>query len=319
MPPTIRLGVSACLLGQCVRYDGGHKRDAYIVDTLGPHVTFVPVCPEVEAGFGVPREPMRLVGKPEAPRLLTTKTAIDLTERMTAFAARRVEALAGEDLCGYLFKSKSPSCGFSRAKVYPEGGGVAVPRGVGLFAKTFMARFPLIPVEDEGRLNDPGLRETFLEKLFTLARFREALGSDADGRLARLIGFTAANKLLFMAHSPDLTRQIGRLTAGAKERPAADVLDEYEALLIKTLSLPATPAKHVNVLQHIMGYFKKHLSADEKAELLESFTAYRQGTLPRLAPLTLLGHYARKYTVAYLQNQTYLHPHPLELTLRFHA
>jgi len=319
MPASLRLGVSACLLGRSVRYDGGHKRDAYIVDTLGRHVTFVPVCPEVEAGFGVPREPMRLMGKPEAPCLVTTKTRVELTERMRAFAARRVEELADENLAGYLFKSKSPSCGFSRTKVYTEQG-MAVPRGVGLFARAFMDRFPLVPVEDEGRLHDPGLREAFIEKLFTLARFREALAGDgAGGLLARLIGFTADHKLLLMAHSPELARQIGRLTAGAKERPVEAVLAAYEALLMHALDRPATPAKHVNVLQHIMGYFKKVLTADAKAELLEAIAAYRQGSLPRLVPVTLLLHYARHYNVAYLRGQVYLHPRPLELTLRNHA
>lgn len=318
MPHAIRIGVSACLLGQSVRYDGGHKRDAYIVDTLGRCVTFVPVCPEVEAGFGVPREPMRLTGDPESPCMVAIKTRRDLTGRMREFAERRVAELADENLAGYLFKAKSPSCGFARTKVYTDKG-VPVPRGVGLFARAFMDRFPLIPAEDEGRLHDPGLRESFVERIFTLARFRAAVNGSGQSLPARLIAFTASHKLLLMAHSPQLARQIGRLTADMAKRPAADVLAAYEALLMQTLGRAATPAKHTNVLQHIMGYFKKVLSADEKAELLEAITAYRQGSLPRLVPMTLLAHYARKYQTAYLLQQAYLSPHPLELTLTNHA
>jgi len=318
MPPPIRIGVSACLLGQAVRYDGGHKRDAYVVDTLGRFVTFVPVCPEVEAGFGVPRESMRLAGDPEAPCLLTNKTRRDLTGQMRDFAARRVEALAGEGLSGYLFKAKSPSCGFARTKVYTDKG-TPVPRGVGLFARAFMDRFPLIPAEDEGRLHDPGLREAFVERIFTLSRFRAAVAGDDRGLPARIIAFTAGHKLLLMAHSPELARRIGRLTAGIADQPAAAFLAAYEALLMRALDLTATPAKHVNVLEHIMGYFKKQLSADAKAELLEAITAYRQGALPRLVPMTLLAHYARAYRVDYLLGQAYLSPHPLELTLQNHA
>ncbi len=319
MSDPIRVGVSACLLGQPVRYDGGHKRDRYVTDILGLHFEFVPVCPEAECGLGVPREPMRLVGDPGAPRLVTIKTGQDLTERMRAFAARRVEELAGEDLCGFIFKSKSPSSGFTRVKVYGEKG-APVERGVGLFARAFMDRFPLVPVEDEGRLCDEGLRENFIERIFTLRRWRDALsGGGTTGPIARIVAFTASHKLLLMSHSPVIARQIGRLAAEAKQWPPGDLRRAYEALLMRALSLPATPAKHVNVLQHMAGYFKKTLSAGEKEELREIVESYRQGLVPLVVPVTLLAHYTRKYDVAYLKDQVYLRPHPLELKLRNHV
>ena len=319
MSETIRVGVSACLLGEPVRYDGGHKRDSSVADTLGRHFAFVSVCPEVECGLGVPREAMRLVGDPDAPRLVTIRTGQDLTERMQAFAARRAEALAGEDLRGFIFKSKSPSSGFTRVKVYNDKG-APTERGVGLFARAFMARFPLIPVEDEGRLHDDRLRENFIERIFTLSRWRDALADDGTASLpARIIAFTSRHKLLLLAHSPELARQIGRLAAEASARPADALRQSYETLLMRALALPATPAKHANVLQHIMGYFKTVLTAGEKAELLEVIDHYRLGLVPLIVPVTLLTHYTRKYDVAYLREQAYLHPHPVELKLRNHA
>jgi len=319
MPETIRVGVSACLLGSLVRYDGGHKLDHYIADTLGRHFEFVPVCPEVESGLGVPREAMRLVGDPDSPRLRTIKTGLDLTALMQTWAARRVEELAGKNLAGFIFKSKSPSSGFTRVKVYNDKGS-PVERGVGLFARAFMDRFPLIPVEDEGRLHDERLRENFIERIFTLARWRETLAGDGPtSLLARLIAFTAGHKLLLMAHSPELARQIGRLTAEAKNWPADGLLASYETMLMRALALPATPAKHANVLQHAMGYFKKMLTSGEKAELGEVIDNYRLGLLPLIVPVTLLIHYTRKYDVAYLKGQAYLNPHPIELKLRNHV
>ena len=319
MSDTIRVGVSACLLGQPVRYDGGHKRDLYVMDTLGRYFDFVPVCPEVECGLGVPREAMRLVGDPDAPRLVTIKSGLDHTEKMQTWAAGRVAELAGENLCGFIFKAKSPSSGLTRVKVYNEKGSPA-ERGVGLFARAFVDRFPLIPVEDEGRLHDDKLRENFIDRIFTLTRWRAALAGDGKTSLtARLIAFTSRHKLLLMAHSPELARQIGRLTAEASTWPIDALVQSYETMLMRTLALPATPAKHANVLQHIMGYFKKMLTAGEKAELNEVIDHYRLGLVPLIVPITLLLHYTRKYDVAYLQDQAYLTPHPIELKLRNHA
>jgi uncharacterized protein YbgA (DUF1722 family)/uncharacterized protein YbbK (DUF523 family) len=312
----IRLGISACLLGQNVRYDGGHKRDSFLCDTLGPYVTYVPVCPEVEAGFGVPREAMRLVGDPAAPRLITIRTQRDMTDRMRAWAAQRVRELETEDLHGFIFKARSPSSGMERVKVY-DANGVPAAKGVGLFARAFMDHFPLLPVEEEGRLQDPNLRENFIERLFTLQRWRTVRA--AARPLAALVDFHTRHKYLILSHSPSAYARLGRLVAEAKGRPAPDMFREYETILLPALTLTATPAKHANVLQHMLGFFKKDLTPDEKQELLDVIQDYRQARVPLIVPVTLLAHYVRKYRQPYLAEQVYLHPHPAELALRNHA
>ena len=313
---TIKLGVSACLLGQPVRYDGQHKLDPFLRDTLGAYVEYVPVCPEFEAGFGVPREAMRLEGDPASPRLVTVQTRVDHTDRMNAWARKRVQELEAEGLCGYIFKSKSPSSGMERVKVYNDKG-VAVKAGVGLFAAAFMAHFPLLPVEEEGRLQDPELRENFIERIFALQRWRDML---ASGRTMRnLIAFHAAHKYLLLSHGDALYREMGRLVAGGGTLPPGERFPQYEALLLRALALKATRCKHVNVLQHILGYFKKQLDADEKQEMLEIIDQYAQGLVPRIVPLTLLNHYVRKYQEPYLATQVYLRPHPIELQLLNHG
>jgi uncharacterized protein YbgA (DUF1722 family)/uncharacterized protein YbbK (DUF523 family) len=316
MEERIRLGVSQCLMGDNVRFDGGHKLDHFIRDTLGEYVDFVPVCPEVECGLGVPREAMRLVGDVESPRLVTVRTKVDLTERMLQWAGQRVRQLEKEDLCGFIFKSKSPSSGMERVKVYTDTG-MPVMRGVGLFAQAFKTHFPLLPVEEEGRLHDPQLRENFIEGIFALKRWRETLkGKKAMGRLVQ---FHTANKLLLLSHSQQHYRDMGRLVAHGKELPAAELYTNYEAQLLEALRLKPTVKKHVNVLQHMMGYFKKHLSSDEKQELLEVISAYHRGLTPLIVPITLFNHYVRKYKELYLSQQTYLNPHPTALKLRNHV
>lgn len=313
---TIKLGVSACLLGQPVRYDGQHKLDPFLRDTLGAYVEYVPVCPEFEAGFGVPREAMRLEGDPASPRLVTVQTRVDHTDRMNAWARKRVQELEAEGLCGYIFKSKSPSSGMERVKVYNDKG-VAVKAGVGLFAAAFMAHFPLLPVEEEGRLQDPELRENFIERIFALQRWRDML---ASGRTMRnLIAFHAAHKYLLLSHGDARYREMGRLVAGGGTLPPGERFPQYETLLLRALALKATRCKHVNVLQHILGYFKKQLDANEKQEMLEIIDQYAQGLVPRIVPLTLLNHYVRKYQEPYLATQVYLRPHPIELQLLNHG
>lgn len=312
----IKLGISSCLLGEKVRYDGGQQRDSFITDTLGRYVEFVPVCPEVECGLGVPREPMRLVGRPEAPRLVTVRTKQDQTRRLLVWARRRVEELAREELSGFIFKSKSPSSGMARVKVYNERGALA-GSGVGLFARVFMERYPLLPVEDEGRLHDLELRENFIERIFFLQRWREFWGRPPD--LGRLVAFHTQHKLQIMAHSNEHYRQMGRLVAGARELPLPEVLASYLALALAALKLKATISKNANVLYHLLGYFKKRLSGDEKQELLDIIDSYRRGEVPLMVPVTLVNHYVRKYQEPYLKEQFYLQPHPLELKLRNHA
>jgi len=312
----IRLGVSTCLLGEKVRYDGGHKLDRYLTDVLGPYVEYVPVCPEVEAGFGVPRESMRLMGDPVAPRLVTTKTGADHTERMERWARKRVKELEKEDLCGFVFKSDSPSSGMERVKVYDIHG---IPRKAapGIFARIFMENFPLLPVEEEGRLHDPGLRENFIERIFTYHRWKTVM---AGGRKpASLVEFHTENKLLVLSHSPKHYREMGKIVADLKKQLFGDIASRYTALLLEAMAVKATPARHVNVLQHIAGYFKKKLTPDEKAEIGEVIASFRAGLVPLIVPVTLLNHYVRKYDEAYLRRQTYLNPHPAELKLRNHV
>jgi uncharacterized protein YbgA (DUF1722 family)/uncharacterized protein YbbK (DUF523 family) len=316
MENRIRIGVSACLLGQPVRFDGGHKHDRYLTGTLGQYLEFVPVCPEVEAGFPIPRESFRLVGDPENPRLVTTRTRVDHTERMADWAEKRVRELEKENLCGFIFKSDSPSSGLERVKVYnPKG--MAEKKGVGMFARAFTRHFPLLPVEEEGRLNDAKLRENFIEQIFTLRRWRETLAQPAN--MKALIDFHTRHKLLITAHSPEHARLMGKLVAEGRQRPIREIYTDYEGLLIGGLRLKTTVKKNVNVLQHIMGYFKQQLSADEKQELLEILERYRKEFVPLIVPVTLLNHYVRKYDQPYLTQQAYLNPHPLSLKLRNHA
>lgn len=312
----IRLGISSCLLGNNVRYDGGHKLDRSLTDTLGKYVDYVPVCPEVECGLGIPRPSMRLEGNPDASRLIVTSTREDLTERMETWAKKRVTELEKEDLCGFIFKSDSPSSGMERVKIYNEKT-MPVKNGVGLFAAMFMEHFPLLPVEDEGRLHDPGLRENFIERIFALKRWRETL--IAKNFKKSLIDFHTKHKLLILAHSTKHYQMMGKLVAAQKNFSAKDIQKQYQDLLLEALKIKATPAKHVNVLQHMMGYFKDQLSADEKKELLDLIHAFRNGYLPLIVPVTMISHYVRKYDEPYLQEQVYLNPHPAELQLRNHV
>lgn len=312
----IKLGISACLLGHNVRYDGGHKLDRYIRDTLGQYIDFLPICPEVECGLGIPREAMRLVGDPDSPRLITVRTGRDMTQQMLAWASKRLEELKSQGLCGFIFKSGSPSSGMERVKVYtPQG--MPSQKGVGLFAKAFMEKFPLLPVEEDGRLHDPKLRENFIERIFVLQSWRRF--RDSNSGASGLIEFHSNHKLLIMSHSPKHHSQLGRLVAEAGRSSWPELLERYERLLMQSLQLKATPAKHSNVLEHMLGYFKKELSGDEKQEMLEVLSRFRKGQLPLIVPITLMNHYVRKYNQPYLSRQVYLNPHPLELQLRNHV
>ncbi len=316
MDGKIRLGISSCLLGEQVRYDGGHKLDRFLVGTLGPFVEWVPVCPEVEMGLPTPREALRLVGDADHPRLVTSRGGEDLTERMTSWAERRVGELSKEDLCGFVFKSRSPSSGMERVKLYDRHG-VPVKGGVGLFARVFMERFPLLPVEEDGRLHDPKLRETFIEAIFTLKRFRDLL--ETERTAGGLVAFHSRHKLLLMAHSTEVYRATGKLVAEAGSLEADDLFARYEALLLKGVRTPTTAKKNVNVLQHLVGYFKRQLSPDEKSETLEIIDRYHRGLVPLVVPVTLVNHFVRKYDQPYLREQVYLNPHPVELQLRNHV
>ncbi|MEA5112956.1 MAG: DUF523 and DUF1722 domain-containing protein [Geobacteraceae bacterium] len=315
MPGTVNIGVSSCLLGEKVRYDGGHKHDRYITDTLGRFFNFIPVCPEVGCGLPVPREAMRLEGNPAAPRLVTGRTRTDLTQKMLDYCVGKVEELAGEELCGFIFKKDSPSSGLFRVKVY--GSGMPVKSGRGLFAAAVVERFPYLPVEEEGRLCDMDLRENFIERVFAYRRWKSFV--TGAGGLGGLVEFHACHKLQIMAHSPDIYREMGRLVASGKGTDPNSLMASYLELFMKALSLQSTVRKNCNVLHHIMGYFKKNLTPAEKQELLGIIRRYGERLIPLIVPVTMLKHYIGKYDREYLGKQTYLEPHPGELMLRNHV
>ena len=315
-PDSIRVGISACLLGEKVRYDGGHKRDAYLVETLGRFVEWVPVCPEVELGLGTPRETLRLVRIGEGVRMVMPKTGADHTEGMQAFARRRMRELEKEDLCGYILKKGSPSCGMERVRVF-DGHGVPAKSGRGLFAEALMQYFPNLPVEEEGRLADPRLRENFIERVFAYRRLRTLFRG--HWKLGELVAFHTAHKLLLMAHSPVAYASLGRLVAGAKELSRAELHRRYETEFMQALAEIATARRQTNVLQHMAGYLRPHLDEASRGELLSLVEDYRRGLVPLIVPLTLIRHYVRRFEIPYLRGQVYLEPHPKELMLRNHV
>jgi len=312
----LRLGISRCLLGDEVRFDGGHKQDHFLTDVLGRYVEWVPVCPEVEAGLGTPREAMRLVGHPQHARLVTIKSGTDHTQDLVTMTAKRLEELKDLDLSGYVFKKDSPSCGIERVRIYNEHG-MPSRNGVGLFAQAFIREFPLIPVEEEGRLCDPGIRENFIERVFCYRRFRDLVRNGVTRQA--LIRFHTIHKYLLLSHSQQQYETMGQLVGQADRYRPKDLTVKYGELLMKTLAMKATVRKHVNVLQHLLGYFKNRLTAQEKAELLGVIDDYHRGLTPLIVPLTLIKHYVHVFDVGYVREQVYLNPHPKELMLRNHV
>ncbi len=313
---SIKIGVSSCLLGNKVRYNEGDARDPFITDTFGQYVTFVPVCPEVECGLETPRPAMHLQGDIVNPRLWVTQTGEDFTDQVVNWAQGRLEELAGKELCGFIFKKNSPSSGWGQVNVF-NAKGQRVQKGSGVFAGMFVKRFPLIPVEEEGRLSDPKLRENFIERIFILRHWRNTL---SKGRTrANLVEFHTHNKMVLRSHSEKHYRLMGKLVAADKNRSTRTLYLDYESMLMGALTLHATVAKHTTVMMHILGYFKKQLSAADKEEMLGLIEAYHRGDLPLVVPLTLFFHYVRKYDQPYLKQQTYLNPHPVALKLRNHV
>lgn len=307
----IRVGISSCLLGWEVRYDGGHKRDAYINGTLARYFEFVPVCPEVGIGLGVPREPIRLVRQEDGIHVLGTRDpSKDVTEALASYGRRMASELA--DLSGYIFKRASPSCGMARVKVYTPEGRPAGQSG-GVYAREFMRSHPLLPCEEEGRLGDPALRENFITRVFVYRRWQELLRGGLTP--ARLVGFHSDHKYLVLAHDQAAYRRMGRLVAGAGRRPLEALAADYAAELMGALKRKATRRSHVNVLQHLLGYVSDRLEAEDCREMLEVIEQYRRGLVPLVVPLTLLRHHFRRHPHPYVQRQHYLSPHPEELML----
>jgi uncharacterized protein YbgA (DUF1722 family)/uncharacterized protein YbbK (DUF523 family) len=311
--PVVRIGISSCLLGQEVRYDGGHKHDSLITGSLGRFFTWVPICPEVELGLGTPRESLRLIGSVEAPRLVAARTGTDHTEAMLRYAAQRVERLEREALHGYILKKGSPSCGMERVRVYGTGGRPG-RAGRGLFAAALIARFPTLPVEEEGRLRDAALRENFVERVFARVRWLRLLGRRPRPR--DLIDFHARHKLTILSHDEPRYRRLGRLVDRAGRVPMQDLLPQYERELAAALQVRATPRKHANVLYHLLGFLKPHLPAGDTRELVGCIERFRKGLVPLVAPITLLNHHFRRHPMPWVEGQTYLNPYPAELLLR---
>lgn len=314
--PLLRLGISRCLLGDEVRFDGGHKRDRLLADVFGRYVEWVPLCPEVEAGLGTPREPMRLVGNPRHPRLVTIKSGKDHTHALETLTANRMEELKELDLSGYVFKKDSPSCGAERVPVYDERG-MPSRSGVGIFARAFIERNPLVPVEEEGRLYDPAVRENFIERVFCYRRYQDLM----NGKVTRqAVGrFHTVHKYLLLAHSQQHYEMLNRLVGQAERYSPKELAVKYGELFMTALAVKATVHKHVNVMKHILGYFAHQLATHEKAELLSVIEEYRRGLTPLIVPLTLIKHYVRTFDVGDIRDQVYLDPHPKELMLRNHV
>ncbi len=312
----IRIGISQCLLGAKVRYDGGHKHDRFVTDTLGQFFEWVPVCPEVEVGMGTPREAIHLVQLSGEIRLVGRESKTDHTDAMRPYSQTRVEELAGENLSGYILKKDSPSCGLERVRVY-HGPGRVTRSGRGLFAAALADRFGNLPIEEDGRLCDPRLRENWIERVFAYHRLQAMWAT--RWRLGDLVEFHTSHKLVLLAHSPKAYQQLGQLVAGAKSLPRAELRERYEREIMAALTKLATRGRHTNVLQHMVGYFSDKLDDASRRELLDCIEDYRGELVPLIVPVTLVAHYVRLFDVAYLKGQVYLKPHPKELSLRNHV
>lgn len=314
-PPRIRLGVSRCLLGDAVRFDGGHKRDRYVTDVLGEYFDWVPVCPEVEIGLPVPRPPIRLVQIDGAIRVRGVRDgALDVTDDLAGLYERVADRFSG--ISGFLLKRGSPSCGMERVKVYDEAG-LFAGNDAGRFAAALQRARPNLPIEEEGRLNDARLRENFITRVFAYARWQELRSAPVD--VSALQRFHARHKLLLLAHNQAGYRRLGPLVAAARPQGLEETLDAYEVGFMATLGTKASPRSHGNVLQHLAGYLKRSIDATDRAELGEVIDRYRAGQLPLVVPLTLLRHHFRRHPHAWVGEQVYLDPHPAELMLHNHV
>lgn len=309
----IKVGVSSCLLGQEVRFNGGHKRDGFVTGQLERFIDFVPLCPEVGIGMGIPRPPIRLVGDLEHPRAVATDDpTLDVTAKLELFGRQQTASLGG--VSGYILKKDSPSCGMERVKVYSSKGGSAERKGVGVFARVLMESMPLLPLEEEGRLNDPVLRENFLTRIYTYDRWQRLAEEGITAK--RLIAFHTDHKYLVMAHSQAAYNRLGRMLSNLSGVDPGAVALMYVTELMTALKRRVDRKRHANVLQHIMGYFKRSIDSGDKAELIANIDAYRRGEIPLVVPVTLLRHYLRRHPDTYMERQHYLRPHPDELSLR---
>ena len=313
----MRIGVSQCLLGENVRFDAGHKRNEYVLLTLGKWFEFVPVCPEMEIGLGTPRESLRLVQLGNQVRLVAPKSASDHTATMLEYSKRRAKQLESQRLVGYVFKKDSPSCGMERVRVYADAG-MPNKNGRGLYAAAVIDLMPALPVEEEGRLGDPRLRENFVTRVFAYSRW---LALEEEGLTrARLFRFHEQHKYVLMSHSQAGLRELGHLLGSAlKSSDTKALARRYLAQFTTIMSRVPTAKNHANTLYHVAGYFTDQLDTADRAELVHMIEQYHKGHLPLIVPVTLVRHYVRKYEVPYLGDQVYLNPHPNEMMLLNHV
>ncbi|WP_117233211.1 YbgA family protein [Vibrio maerlii] len=314
MTKKVKIGVSACVIGEKVRFDSGHKMNRFVANEIKEYFDYVPVCPEVGIGLSVPRPTIRLMYDEERIALVETKDASrDYTDKMHAFSDAKVDELMGEQLCGYVVCAKSPTCGMERVKVYKKGH--ADTNGVGLYTKTLMEKMPWLPVEEDGRLQDPILKENFITRAFCLHDFYQSMEGGVTA--GKIVAFHSRYKLTLMAHRTESYRELGRLVANVSKYSIEEFFTLYRQGLMDALKNRADRKNNTNVLMHIQGYFKKYLDKDQKAELSEIILQYREGVLPLLAPLTLLKHYLNQYPDEYLSQQQFFAPYPQELRLRY--
>jgi uncharacterized protein YbgA (DUF1722 family)/uncharacterized protein YbbK (DUF523 family) len=318
MKQKIKIGVSGCLIGEKVRWNGDHKQDRYVKNILSKYFEYVSICPEVEVGMGTPRETVALYGSLEKPKMISKNTQTDWTAKMNRYIKDRIANLKNDDLCGYIFKSKSPSCGLSRIPVYDESDKSKARHGAGLFADAFIRTNPFVPVEDEGRLNDPKIRENFIIRIFCFSRLKTEL-LNKKAKPGTLVKFHTQHKFLLLAHSRKHYQTLGKIVAEVKENPWNQVLSSYFSTFMEALTLKATPKKNTDVLLHMMGFLKKVLTKNEKEDILTAIEDYRNELLPLIVPVTLVRHQVKKHDVEYLLDQVYLNPHPKELMLRNHV
>ena len=317
MKEKIKIGMSSCLLGEEVRWDGDHKYDQYVRDVLGSYFDYVSICPEVDVGMGVPRETVALYGTLENPKMITKRSKTDWTKKMNHYTKDRIHELTKENLCGYVFKSKSPSCGIGKVPIYSEFGSSRMRHGSGVFASSFVKVFPLVPVEDEGRLHDPVIRENFIVRIFCFHRLQLLVRKSFS--IGSLVRFHTRHKFLILSHSRKKYDDMGELVANAKKIKTAELKTRYSKLFMAALTYKSTPKKNTDVLLHMVGFLKKILTREGKKDILSVIEDYRNELLPLVVPVTLIYHQVKKHNIEYLLDQVYLNPHPKELMLRNHV
>jgi uncharacterized protein YbgA (DUF1722 family)/uncharacterized protein YbbK (DUF523 family) len=312
----IKIGISTCLLGERVRFDGGHKHDKYITTSLGQFFEWIAICPEVELGLGTPRPSLRFEMMGQQPRLMQPQTSLDITDAMSKFSERKVKKLQKQEIYGYILKSRSPSCGLERIKVYRGHAVRPFTNGVGLYAQHLIEALPNLPIEDDGRLCDPVIRENWISRVFAYHAFHNEVYPRPS--VGKLVKFHTKYKFTILSHCTVSYKALGQLVAQAKPRPITEVCQDYETLFMSALKKKATAAKQVNVMEHMLGFFKKSLDSEVRQEIGASIQDYRAGFVPLIVPITLLKHYAQIQGTEYLIGQSYLSPHPKQLALLSH-